>query len=87
MPVLQFLAALVWALLDIVSICMLLRAVLSWFIRNPDSTIHLFLRVVTEPFIIPVRTLLDKMNIGVNSPIDIAFFVTYMLIQLLLALL
>jgi hypothetical protein len=37
---------------------------------------------VTEPFIIPVRALLFRLNIGQDSPIDWAFSLTYILIYI-----
>lgn len=47
-----------------------------------DSRIAVFLTVVTEPFVIPVRALLFKFNIGQDSPIDWAFSLTYILIYI-----
>lgn len=47
-----------------------------------DSRVAVFLTVVTEPFVIPVRALLFKFNIGQDSPIDWAFSLTYILIYI-----
>lgn len=68
-----------------IQIAMLLRAILSWVIM--DSKLSEFLAVITEPFILPVRTLFHKLNLFQNIPIDISFMVTYLIISLLVMLL
>jgi uncharacterized protein YggT (Ycf19 family) len=61
---------------------MLVRMILSFFPSMQDSRVAVFLTVVTEPFVIPVRALLFKFNIGQDSPIDWAFSLTYILIYI-----
>jgi uncharacterized protein YggT (Ycf19 family) len=56
--------------------------ILSFFPSMQDSRVAVFLTVVTEPFVIPVRALLFKFNIGQDSPIDWAFSLTYILIYI-----
>ena len=73
--------------LYVVDIAMLGRAVLSWFPTEEPTRIGAFLYVVTEPFIMPIRTLFDKMGWFQGSPLDMSFFFTYMLIMLGSALL
>jgi len=46
-----------------------------------------FLYTVTEPFIVPIRALLDKLGWFSGLPIDISFMVAYLLISLLTLLL
>ena len=69
--------------LDVVSLAMLGRAVLSWFPSDGPTRIGSFLYVVTEPFIIPVRALFEKMGWFRNLPVDISFFVTYILLSII----
>ncbi len=65
---------------------MLVRAVLSWF---PDvgGRFADFLFSVTEPFIEPVRILLDRFDSLRNLPIDISFLVTFILLSFVQSLL
>jgi YggT family protein len=71
--------ALVWAL----EICMLLRAVLSWFPIRDDNPILTFVHMLTEPIVAPIRALFDRMGWFRNMPIDISFFVAYLLLSAL----
>ena len=80
MLILQFLASFVSALLFVVQTAMFLRAILSWFIPDENNRLVQFLIVVTEPFIIPVRVLLQKLNLFQDTPIDVSFFITYLLL-------
>lgn len=72
--------------LTAVQFAMLARAIMSWFPMNPNKFVD-FLHSITEPFIYPVRMLFEKMNWFVGLPIDISFFVTYILISVILILL
>ena len=80
---LHFVASLIAAVLDIVSLTMVIRMLVSLFNRGEDGPISIFLACVTEPFIAPVRFLLAKFNLMQNSPIDWSFTVSYLIIMLL----
>lgn len=69
-----------------IELAMFVRAILSWFFAE-DSRLGNFLYAVTEPVIIPVRALFDKLGWFQNLPIDVSFFVTFLLISLLGAIL
>lgn len=69
-------------LLSVVSFCMLVRMILSFFPAFAESRVAVFVTLVTEPFIIPVRTLMYRFGIGQDSPIDWAFSLTYILIYI-----
>ncbi len=62
---------------------MFLRAILSWFLPGNDNAVTEFLYTITEPVIMPVRTVLEKIEAIRDLPIDISFFVTYLLLILL----
>lgn len=62
---------------------MLVRAVLSWFPSNSESTLDTVVFTITEPFIVPVRTLLERIEWVRNAPIDVSFFVTFLIISLI----
>lgn len=80
MSVLYVLANVVSLLLTLLNLAMLLRAVFSWFPELDDSAFGDFLYMITEPFIIPVRAILNRFSGVQNSPIDISFLVTCLLL-------
>jgi uncharacterized protein YggT (Ycf19 family) len=81
--VLQILAKTVSVALSVVSYAMIGRMLIPLF-KNPlDSKLYHFLFAVTEPFVIPVRKLFEKFNIGQNSPIDWSFTAAYLIIILI----
>ena len=69
-------------ILSAVTLAMFVRAVLSFF-PIADGPVHGFLALITEPFILPVRILFDKLGFDVGIPLDIPFFVTYLLLTIL----
>ncbi len=62
---------------------MLIRAVLSWFPIDEDSALLRFLYAVTEPVIYPIRALLDRLGWFQDFPLDISFFLTFVLLSVL----
>ena len=71
----------VQALLSVVQICFLIRALLSWFPIREDNPFLTFTAMVTEPFIMPIRALFDRFGWFRDFPIDIAFFVSFLLVN------
>ncbi len=82
MVILDIFARTINLLLSAVSFAMLLRMLLSFFIFDEDSRLLNFLAIITEPFIVPVRALLVRFNIGQDSPIDWSFSLAYLLIAI-----
>lgn len=70
------------ALIDIIMIAMAVRAVMSWFVDGDNAVLN-FLYSITEPIITPVRKLLHKFSGSSAFPLDISFFITYMLLVML----
>ncbi|MBQ4112199.1 MAG: YggT family protein [Clostridia bacterium] len=62
--------------LDIVSLAMLGRAILSWFPTDGPTRLGSFLYVITEPFIIPVRALCNRFGWFQGLPLDMPFLLT-----------
>ena len=62
---------------------MFVRAVLSWLPLSEGNTLETIVYAVTEPFIIPVRFLLERIEWVKNAPLDVSFFVTFLIISLL----
>ena len=85
-PVCYVLVSFVVIFIDVLSLAMLVRAILSWFFDG-DGVIIRFLYVFTEPAIMPLRKLFYKMNWFQDSPIDISYGATCIVLALLQLLL
>ena len=75
------------ALLGVVDFAMLLRAIMSWFDQTGESKISMFLYAITEPLILPVRRLCEKLNWFQGTPLDMPFMITLILILIAQSLL
>ncbi len=84
---LYVLSAVASLLLSILLFLMLLRAVFSWFPTDEESAFAHFLFIATEPFILPVRALLDRFEFFRSMPIDMSFFITALLLSILRSIL
>ena len=69
-------------ILDFTMLCMMIRAILPIFVDVEGNRLYTFTLVVSEPFVIPIRFLFYKLNIGQESPIDWSFFATYLVLSL-----
>lgn len=74
----------VFLFLAVVNIAMLVRAILSWFMQGETSRFTVFLYVITEPLILPVRRLIDRMGWFQGSPIDFSFLITNLLLVMMM---
>ena len=86
MFLLYLIAKVVSILLALELDAMLLRAILSWFDTGRGGFISALtgiLTMVTEPIILPVRFLLSRIPAASNLPIDLSFFITFILLSLL----
>ena len=81
------LASTVRAILVVLQLLMLGRAVISWLPIEEDSPVENFLIGVTEPFITPVRALCERFGWFEGLPIDMPFFLTFILLSVLSAVL
>ncbi len=75
-----FLVKAVTFLLSALEILMLIRAILSWIPVDEDSALERFVYAVTEPVILPVRSLLERSERIASLPIDLSFLITYFLL-------
>ncbi|HIV62572.1 MAG TPA: YggT family protein [Candidatus Butyricicoccus avistercoris] len=76
-----FLIDIVATLIRILQFMMFARAIFSWFPQMQNSSIVEFLYMVTEPVIMPVRGLLNRIPSIRMMPIDLAFFCTFILLE------
>ena len=75
------------SLLSLLQFAMLVRAIMSWIPSLRGSTLDGILYQVTEPIIMPVRTLLWNIPALRSFPLDMSFLVTYILIDILMMML
>ena len=78
----EVIKSVVLVFLSAIQLAMLIRAVLSWFLMGGGAFIN-FLYAITEPFIVPVRSLFEKLGWFQNSPIDFSFLATYILLSVI----
>lgn len=62
-------------------VLMFIRAVLSWLPVDDDSPVVNFVYMMTEPIIAPVRILLERFDFVRRMPIDLSFFVAFILLS------
>ncbi|MBQ1271653.1 MAG: YggT family protein [Clostridia bacterium] len=79
--------SLAYSLLSLLQFAMLVRAIMSWIPSLRGSTLDSILYQVTEPIIMPVRTLLWNIPALRGFPLDMSFLVTYILIDILMMML
>ncbi|MBK5253802.1 MAG: YggT family protein [Peptostreptococcaceae bacterium] len=75
---------------QIIMLLLMIRAILSWFARNPGNTIGRINQVairLTEPIVEPCRKLMSKFNTGMfDFSVLIAFFLVDIGARLLIML-
>lgn len=81
--VFQVIAELVRVIFVVLDLLMLARAILSWLPLDQDSALVNFLYNVTEPLIMPIRALCDRFGWFEDSPLDIPFLITALLIMII----
>lgn len=80
---LYIVAKLVEITLGLVSFAMILRMLLPFFVHDENNKIYVFCCFISEPFILPFRYLLAKLNIAQNTPLDMPFMLAYLVIALI----
>ncbi len=74
-------------LLSLLELCFFLRAILSFLNPEEEGFFAGILYVLTEPVLLPIRALFERLRFGENSPIDLSFFAGFLLLTLLNTLL
>lgn len=70
-------------LLDVFQFAMMIRAILSWIDPMQEWKISTFLAVLTEPVIMPLRRLFEKMRWFEGVPLDIPFLLTWIILAII----
>ena len=87
--ILYTLVNLVKILVLILQVLMFGRAVMSWITMGEDeeNRLYKFLFYTTEPIVLPIRNLMNKIEFFNNIPIDMSFMAALILLYLISALL
>ena len=78
-----FIQQFVLIFIDIIDVALLIRVLLSWFDPMREWRISEIIFVITEPIILPVRRLCERMNWFQGVPMDIPFLITWLLLMLI----
>ena len=81
-PLIFVLVNFVVIFIELLSLAMSARAITSWFFDTDGKFIR-FLYVFTEPAIMPIRKIFYKMNWFQDTPIDMAYIATYIVLLLI----
>ena len=73
--------------IELAMMAMIIRMIMPLFFNVDGNVIYALCCCVSEPFIVPVRFVMSKLDIGQNTPFDWPFFVTYLLLFVLQLLL
>ena len=76
----ELVGRLVIALLTTLQMLMFGRALMSWFAQDEDSKLARFLFAATEPFVYPIRKILNKFELFSNMPIDMSFMAAILIL-------
>lgn len=64
--------------LSVVSLAMLLRVVLQFFVDVETNKIFMLCVLVSETFVFPFRGIMAKFNLFTDTPIDMPFMIAYL---------
>jgi len=73
--------AIIWFSM-ILRMCMFARAIMSWFPGSRGGFLFGFLSSITEPFISPIRKLINKSPLG-GGMMDFSFLIALLLLTLI----
>ena len=72
-----------YLLIGAIQTLMFIRAILSWLPMPEENSVTEFIYQVTEVVIYPVRCILERFEIFTALPLDLSFFVTFILLSIL----
>ena len=68
--------------LSLILMAMLVRSIMSLLMMDDDNVIYAIACTITEPFIIPVRTLFERKGWFQGLPLDASFFCAAMILAI-----
>lgn len=87
MQFLSYLLTAIHYLIDLVTLLILVRALLSWLPLREDNPIISFLNTMTEPVVAPIRNLLGHFSFVRELPVDFSPFFAVLVLMAVNALL
>ncbi len=86
---LSVLATTLVLVIDAVQLCMFIHAILSWVApaHGEVGPIRGFINAVTDLVTYPVRLFIERFDWARRSPLDLSFFITFILLSLISTLL
>lgn len=84
MLIIYILTATVRLCLLVLRLAMLARALFSFFPAE-DNAFTSLLTFITEPVIYPIRALCSRFGIGDDLPVDVPFFITFIILSVISA--
>ena len=78
---LYVLSATVHLMISAVLFAMMARVIMSFIPNAQDTKFFAFVFMISEPIIIPIRFLLYKLNLFQDTPLDISFLLTYIILM------
>lgn len=82
--IIYFFKEFVNVIITILHLAMFVRAIMSWFVDPMhEGKFAAFLFMITEPVIVPVRSLCAKMHWFEGMPLDVPFLLTWLLLTLI----
>lgn len=83
----EFFIYLINRLISIYAGVMLVYCLLGWFIRDPFNKVMCALASVTEPPLVPIRNLMNRIEFFRNSPVDYSPLILFLLLRTLVSIL
>ncbi len=74
------------AVLNLLQLAMLVRAVMSWIPQLRGSQLQEILYQITEPIIMPFRRLLSKIPALQGFPLDLSFLLAWIALDVLMTI-
>ena len=69
--------------LGAVLFAMMIRAILTLIMMGEENRFSMLLYYFTEPFVLPVRRILERLGLFQGTPIDVSFFLTTILLAMI----
>lgn len=69
-------------LLTVIYFAIFIRVILSWLPLDEDGPFVSFVYLITDPIILPIRSMLERTGLFQNSPIDFSTLIAMILVML-----
>ena len=87
MGILGYINLIAYSVVSAFELILVIYYVSSWIIRDPFNKFMQTLRVIINPVVEPVRSILSRFAFFRNSPIDFSVLIVFILCSILISLL